>query len=69
MQAYDKKRRRVVNVERSEGDVIVAYSLPGEPGIWYFPLIENGKNVEPYEIIEHEQISFKVWWDKKDEIC
>lgn len=32
MQAYDKKRRRVVNVERSEGDVIVAYSLPGERG-------------------------------------
>lgn len=33
MQAYDVKRKRVVNIERSEGDVIVAYSLPGEPGI------------------------------------
>ena len=41
MQAYDVKRKRIVNVERSEGDVIVAYSLPGEPGIWYFPLIQN----------------------------
>ncbi len=46
MQAYDKKRRRVVNVERSEGDVIVAYSLPGEPGIWYFKEIYEGDIVE-----------------------
>jgi len=57
MQAYDKKRRRIVNIERSDGDVIVAYSLPGEPGIWYFPLIEGGQNVEPFEIIGHMQIS------------
>ena len=56
MQAYDVKRKRIVNVERSEGNVIVAYSLPDEPGSWYFPLIIDGKNVEPFEIIEHEQI-------------
>lgn len=56
MQAYDVKRKRIVNVEREENGVIIAYSLPGEPGNWYFPLIENGKNVEPYELIG-EQIS------------
>ena len=56
MQAYDLNRKRIVNVERSEGNVIIAYSLPEQPGEWYFPLIENGKNVEPFEIIEHEQI-------------
>ena len=57
MQAYDVKRKRIVNVEREENGVIIAYSLPGEPGGWYFPLIEKGKNVEPYEIIKNEQIS------------
>lgn len=57
MQAYDVKRKRIVNVERNEGNVIIAYSLPEQPGEWYFPLIEGGKNVEPFEIIEHEQVS------------
>ena len=57
MQAYDKKRKRIVNVEREENGVVIAYSLPEEPGIWYFPLIENGKNVEPYEIMQNEQMS------------
>ena len=56
MQAIDVKRNRIVNVERNEGDTIIAYSLPGQPGIWFFPLIENGKNVEPYIILEHEQM-------------
>jgi len=37
--------------------VIYAYSLPGEPGSWYFPLVEDGKNVEPYKILEAEQMS------------
>lgn len=56
MQAYDVKRKRIVNIERMEGEAIVAYSLPKEPGSWYFPLIENGKNVDPYEILDYEQI-------------
>lgn len=56
MQAYDVKRKRMVNVERNDGDTVIAYSLPGQPGIWFFPLIENGKNVEPYIILEHEQM-------------
>ena len=57
MQAYDVKRKQIVNVEREENGAIIAYSLPNEPGIWYFPLIKNGKNVEPYEILETEQTS------------
>ena len=56
MQAYDVKRKRIVNVERNEGDTVIAYSLPDEPGVWYFPLIQNGKNVEPFEFLEHEQV-------------
>ena len=57
MQAYDVKRKQIVNVEREKNGVIIAYSLPGSPGVWYFPLIENGKNVEPYEKMGSEQIS------------
>lgn len=56
MQAYDVKHRRIVNVERNEGDTIIAYSLPGRPEEWFFPLIEKGKNVDQFEILP-EQIS------------
>ena len=58
MQAYDVTRKRVVNIEREENGVIIAYSLPDDSMNWVFPLIENGKNVEPYEILEEEQESF-----------
>ncbi len=57
MQAYDVKRKRIINVERAENGVIIAYSLPGEPGSWYFPLIVDGRNTEMYEIIRNEQVS------------
>ena len=57
MQAYDVKRKRIVNVENEENGVIYAYSLPNEPGKWYFPLVEGGRNVESYEILETEQTS------------
>lgn len=50
MTAYDVKRRRTVVVERRDGDVLIAYSLPGAPGVWYFPLIEGGRNVESFEM-------------------
>lgn len=57
MQALDVKRNRIVNVERNEGDTVIAYSLPDEPGAWYFPLIVDGKNVEPFVILENDQTS------------
>ena len=55
--AIDVKRKRMVNVERNEGDTVIAYSLPDEPGVWYFPLIVDGKNVEPFVILENDQTS------------
>lgn len=57
MQAYDVKRKRIVNVENEENGVIYAYSLIDDPGMWFLPLVENGKNVEPYEILKTEQMS------------
>lgn len=61
MQAYDVKRKRVVEVMKLiETGAIAIYTVPNDPaeaGKWYYPLIKNGKNVEPYKILEHEQIS------------
>ena len=61
MQTYDVKRKRIVEVQRlTDKGAIAAYTIPNDPkeaGKWYYPLIEHGKNVEPYEILEHEQIS------------
>lgn len=50
-----RNRSQLVKVEREEDGVIVAYSLPGEPGSWYFPLIEKGKNVDNYKILSREE--------------
>ena len=58
MQAYDVKRKRIVNVQRMENGVVIAYSLPGEDGSWYFPLIQGGKNVERYELIDEQLTLF-----------
>jgi len=44
-------------VENEENGVIYAYSLIDDPGMWFFPLVEDGKNVEPYEILKTEQTS------------
>lgn len=61
MQAYDVKRKRIVEVMKlTETGAIAIYTVPNNPkeaGKWYFPLIENGKDVEPYRLIEHEQLS------------
>ena len=61
MQAYDVKRKRIVNVMRvTDKGAIAAYTVPSDPkgaDKWYYPQIEHGKNVEPFEILEHEQIS------------
>ena len=56
MQAYDVKRKRIVNIQRMENGTIIAYSLPDDDSGWYFPLIVDNKNAEPYEFID-EQIS------------
>ncbi|MBW2003036.1 MAG: hypothetical protein JRI72_00265 [Deltaproteobacteria bacterium] len=53
---YDVKRKRIINIEKMKGDAIVIYSLPEKPGIWFYPLIVDGKNVEPYELLETDAI-------------
>lgn len=58
LQAWDLKRKRLINVlSMTESGAIIQYSPVDEPGMVFAPLIENGKNVEPYEIISDFQPS------------
>ncbi|AKN32412.1 hypothetical protein Ccar_16715 [Clostridium carboxidivorans P7] len=58
MLAYWGKKRKLVNILRfSETGAVELYELEKEPGNMFIPLIVDGKNVEPFEIVENEQIS------------
>ncbi|MGG1598497.1 hypothetical protein [Paenibacillus naphthalenovorans] len=60
LQAWDVKRKRLVNVLRmSETGAIISYSPVDQPGLIFLPLIENGRNVEPYEILQDVQLSME----------
>ncbi len=58
MLAYWGKKRRLVKIQKIKNGVIYAYSIVGEhEGNWYFPLVEKGRNVEEFELVENEQLS------------
>lgn len=38
-----------------EDGVVIRFEFVNEPGNWYFPLIENGQNVERDKFILEEQ--------------
>lgn len=60
LQAWDVKRKRLINVLRmSETGAIISYSPVDQPGLIFLPLIENGRNVEPYEILQDVQLSME----------
>lgn len=60
LQAWDVKRKRLVNVLRmSETGAIISYSPADQPGLIILPLIENGRNAEPYEILQDIQLSME----------
>lgn len=64
MLAYWGKKRKLVKIQRIENGVVYAYSIVGESeGSWYFPLVENGKNVEKFKLAESEQLSL---WNQED---
>lgn len=51
-----KKKRLVRVLTITETGAVAQYEFADEPGIIYIPLIENGKNVDTFEIIG-EQLS------------
>lgn len=60
MLAYQGKHKKLVKVHRMENGVVYLTEEPPGSGMFYLPLVENGKNVEEFEILEQEQMSFLV---------
>lgn len=58
MLAYWGKKRKLIKILRlTETGAVAQYEPVDEPGMIFAPLIENGKNVEEFEIIKNEQLS------------
>ena len=57
MLALQGKRKTLVKIHRMENGVICLAEIPPESGNYYMPLIENGVNVDVFEILEQEQQS------------
>ena len=59
MLAYWGKKKELVEIVNIENGVIYAiYYITGKhKGNLCLPLVENGKNVENFEIVENEQLS------------
>lgn len=57
MLAYRGKERQLVRILRQTSTGAVAqYEPVNQPGKIYMPLIENGENVEKFELAEGEQL-------------
>ena len=57
MLAYRGSKKKLVNIlSFTETGAIKQYEPYDQPGNRFMPLIENGKNVEKFEIIENKQI-------------
>lgn len=51
-------KRKLVRVEHIENGTVYSYYGTGEDeGKLFLPLVENGKNVESFEIVKNEQLS------------
>ena len=50
--AYMGKKKKLVRIlSTTEAGAVAQYELVDELGVIYMPLIENGKNVEKFEIL------------------
>jgi hypothetical protein len=53
------KRKKLVRIARMENGVVYLTEEPPGSGTYYLPLVENGKNVEEFELLKEEQLTFK----------
>lgn len=58
MLALRGKQKKLVKITRMEKQMICVTEEPPGSGTMRMPLIENGKNVEKFEILQEEQMSF-----------
>ena len=58
MLAYRGKKKQLINIlSFTETGAVKQYEPYDQPGNRFMPLVENGKNVEKFEIVENEQMS------------
>lgn len=58
MLAYRGKKKQLVNIlSFTETGAVKQYEPYDQPGNRFMPLVENGMNVEKFEIVENEQMS------------
>lgn len=57
MLALRGKGKKLVDIKRIENGVVYLTEEPPGSGIIRLPLVEDGKNVEKFEMLEEEQIS------------
>lgn len=58
MLAYRGKKKQLVNIlSFTETGAVKQYEPYDQPGNRFMPLVENGKNVEEFRIIENKQMS------------
>ena len=50
------KRKKPVKICRMENGVVYLTEEPPGSGSFYLPLVEGGKNVEEFEIVEERQV-------------
>ena len=51
------KKKALVKIHRMENGVVYLTEEPPGSGMFYLPLVENGKNVEEFEIVGERQLS------------
>lgn len=51
------KRKKLVKIHRIENGVVYLTEEPLGSGMFYLPLVEDGKNVEEFEIVEERQVT------------
>ena len=58
MLALQGKRKTLVKIHRMENGVVCLTEIPPDSGNYFLPLIENGANVEVFEIVGGQQSLF-----------
>ena len=55
MLALQGKRKKLVKIHRMERGIVFLTEIPPESGMFYLPLVQDGANVDTFEILRQEQ--------------
>jgi len=57
MLAHWGKGKTLVRIYNMENGIVYCIESPPDSGRYYLPLVEDGRNVEEYEILRHKQLN------------